>query len=188
MCPRDFVCRERDEFTENVTIKEIITMIMMYDRFMIGNKIETIVRSVFDNYAIIKQRHCSCFCLSGSTWVNEISVTTWEWPTSHGRYQRFRCKYYYVQFGPSPNETKCSRMDQVKFMKAVCLPQILLGPFMNTLSPNDEFLLYTVANYSQLGNRKNSFHLSLIIGSSKHGSSPSFGINCAVGTQDFPKS
>ena len=65
---------------------------------------------------------------------------------------------------------------------------ILLGPFMNTLSPNDEFLLYTVANYSQLGNWKNSFHLSLIIGSSKHGSSPSFGINCAVGTQDFPKS
>lgn len=49
MCPRDFVCRERGEFTENLTIKEFTTMIMMYNRFMIGNKIETIVRSVFDN-------------------------------------------------------------------------------------------------------------------------------------------
>ena len=28
-------------------------------------------------------------------------------------------------------ETKYSRMDQVKFFK-VCLPQILLGPFLNT--------------------------------------------------------
>ena len=30
-------------------------------------------------------------------------------------------------------ETKYSRMDQVKFFK-VCLPQILLGPFLNTLT------------------------------------------------------
>ena len=30
-------------------------------------------------------------------------------------------------------ETKYSRMDQVKFFKG-CLPQILLGPFLNTLS------------------------------------------------------
>ena len=30
-------------------------------------------------------------------------------------------------------ETNYSRMDQVKFFKS-CLPQILLGPFLNTLS------------------------------------------------------
>ena len=30
------------------------------------------------------------------------------------------------------NETKYSRMDQVKLFKG-CLPQILLGPFLNTL-------------------------------------------------------
>ena len=29
--------------------------------------------------------------------------------------------------------TKYSRMDQVKFFKG-CLPQVLLGPFLNTLS------------------------------------------------------
>ena len=31
------------------------------------------------------------------------------------------------------SRTKYSRMDQVKFFKG-CLPQILLGPFLNTLS------------------------------------------------------
>ena len=35
---------------------------------------------------------------------------------------------YLVLFG-----TKYSRMDQVKFLKG-CLPQVLLGPFLDTLS------------------------------------------------------
>ena len=47
--------------------------------------------------------------------------------------------------------TKYSRMDQVKFFKG-CLPQILLGPFLNILSHIK--LLFTSLRFSLLVNRK----------------------------------
>ena len=47
--------------------------------------------------------------------------------------------------------TKYSRMDQVKFFKG-CLPQILLGPFLNILSHIK--LLFTRLRFSLLVNRK----------------------------------
>ena len=42
-------------------------------------------------------------------------------------------QFYTVLWSPYWNETKYSRTDQVKFFKD-CLPQILLDPFLNTLS------------------------------------------------------
>ena len=44
--------------------------------------------------------------------------------------------------------TKYSRMDQVKFFKG-CPPQILIGPFLNTLSHLSHLLVLLVAPYKK---------------------------------------
>ena len=45
----------------------------------------------------------------------------------------FVLKINFTVFCPTQNESKCSRVDQVKFFK-VCLPQILRGTFFNILA------------------------------------------------------
>ena len=54
------------------------------------------------------------------------------------------CEYLHVKSKTQyTNRTKYSRMDQVKFFKS-CLPQILLGPFLNTLSQIVHRRVYSV--------------------------------------------